>query len=227
MSVPCVINCSTVGGGLRSSSPMMLSLTPPHEDPQFLCFRTFGIRPAVESKHILDKADDALVGALNPCLEQLLTALSSLLGCKYLMELLLVCFPNGVRRLVVIIPSTRCSPEGDVDFLQALLRRPPTVSGNSLVLLHPVVGILNFAVVGCQRMRCDGQEHDVGSRSRALGRLALGKHLQVRRLLPWMFRQYTKFWRLTLRLARVSSNFTEESSPGLKVDPVQRLLRSV
>ncbi|KAG0424584.1 hypothetical protein HPB47_028179, partial [Ixodes persulcatus] len=94
--------CSTVAS--------RIFFDPPNEDPQLLRFMSFGISSAAESKHVLDEADDALVGALNSCLKQLLSEFSSLLARKR--ELILARFPGVDPRLVALIPERQAMAPG-------------------------------------------------------------------------------------------------------------------
>lgn len=147
-------------------------------------------------------------------------------GSVTLYEVSFQCFPGGDRRLVDFIPSLCRSFVREVEILQALLRRPPIVTGNALVPSRPYVNVFEtYAVEGRRHARVDREKHDVGSISRALGRRALGKRLQFCRLLSCVFHQWTEFGAAVL--TRDSSAFTEGSPPGLEIAIKRRLLGGV
>uniref|UniRef100_A0A6B0UPK4 Uncharacterized protein n=1 Tax=Ixodes ricinus TaxID=34613 RepID=A0A6B0UPK4_IXORI len=86
--------------------------------------------------------------------------------------------------------QTRAVREGEVDVLQSFLRCPRIGAHNSFVLLRLIVdALVDYAMERRWITWCDGQEHDGESGSRGFGRLSLGKHLQVRRLLLCLFVQ--------------------------------------
>lgn len=159
-------------------NPEDCCLNAQHEDSEFLCFRSSGVQWTAEWEHILDEADDALVRTLNPSLNQVLGAMSSLLGRKRSTEPVLACFTGCDRDFVVFIQRTCRSFKKEV-----------------------VVGIVPASIHCAEQLACtapsirrrvcllrSGRASACDVRRAGIRR----KILYVLQLLPWLSHQRTK-----------------------------------